>query len=227
MKRSLILVFIFVIIILGGLIILFHGKRPEQELKVPLVEPKEISMEEKVLQNKKIAMIVAFRDFRDEEYFIPKEILEGAGAEIVSVSTFAGKATGVEGGEVKIDLLIDDLKVDDFDAIVFIGGPGAKNYLEDERMHTLAQEALSKGKVLAAICIAPAILAKAGVLEGRKATVWSSALDKSAIRILEEEGAQYSEGEVIVDGKIVTASGPPAAKEFAEKIKDLLTEDLI
>ena len=66
---------------------------------------------------KKIAMIVAFRDFRDEEYFIPKQTLETAGAEIITVSTSFEKAIGKLGGEAEINVLIKDLKVADYDEI--------------------------------------------------------------------------------------------------------------
>jgi putative intracellular protease/amidase len=54
-------------------------------------------------------------------------------------------------------------------------------------------------------------------LEGKKATLWSSLLDKSAIKVLKERGAEYLDKDVVVDGKIITASDPKAAKEFAEK----------
>jgi len=79
-----------------------------------------------------------------------------------------------------------------------------------------------QGKVLAAICIAPGILAAAGVLNNKKVTVWSSAMDKSFIRILEKSGAKYLDKSVVSDGKIITASGPDAAQEFAQAIIDRL-----
>lgn len=179
-------------------------------------------MVEEILKGKKVAMIIAFKDFRDEEYFVPKEILEGAGAEIKNVSTQTGEAMGAEGGEVKINLLIQELNISDFDAIVFIGGPGALKYLDNENSYKVAKETISQNKVLAAICISSTILAKAGVLEGKKATVWSSSMDKSPIKILEENNAIYQADDVVADGKIITASGPAAAKKFGESIVDLL-----
>jgi len=171
---------------------------------------------------KKIAMIIAFRDFRDEEYFIPKQTLETAGAEIITISTSFGKAIGKLGGEAEINILLKDLKVADYDAILFIGGPGAANYIEDKVCHKIAGEAVENNKVLGAICIAPVILAKAGVLDGKKATVWSSVMDKSAIKILEENGAIFQKDSVVVDGEIVTGNGPGAAKGFAEKIIEII-----
>ena len=59
--------------------------------------------------NRRIALIIAFRDFRDEEYFITKQVLEGSGTKITTVSTNLGKAIGVYGGEAEVDLLIDEL----------------------------------------------------------------------------------------------------------------------
>ena len=175
------------------------------------------------LQEKKIAIIIAFRDFRDEEYFTPREILEKAGAEIKNASNKIGTAIGADGGEVGIDLLVSELNPAEFDAVVFIGGPGCLKNLDNEDSYRVAKETISQNKVLAAICISPTILAKAGVLNGKKATVWSSLLDKSAVKILKEKGAIYQDTPVVVDGKIITGSGPAAAKEFGEAIIKVLT----
>jgi len=187
------------------------------------LKKEETSMPEKTLENKKIAMVVAFQDFRDEEYFVPKEILEEAGAEVKTASNQMGRALGADGGEVETDLLISEIDMADFDVVVFIGGPGCLENLDNENSYKVAKETVSQNKVLASICISPVILSKAGVLEGKKATVWSSPMDKSPIQILEENGAIYQDELVVVDGKIITASGPAAAKEFGETIKELLT----
>lgn len=174
------------------------------------------------LHNKKIAMIIAFREFRDEEYFIPKQILEAAGAKIITISASLGKAMGKSGGDAEVNVLLEDLKTEDYDAVLFIGGAGASKYIEDETCHRIAREAVEKNKVLGAICVAPAILAKAGVLRGKKATVWSSNMDKTTVKILEEGGAIFQSEPVVADGKIVTAVGPDAAKRFAEAIIEVL-----
>lgn len=171
----------------------------------------------------RIAIIIAFRNFRDEEYFIPKEVFEGAGAKITTFSTVVGTAIGVQGGEADVEKTLEEFNASDFDAVVFVGGAGARNLMDNTDAHRIAQQTVEAGKVLAAICIAPTILAKAGVLFGKKATVWSSSMDKSAVKILREEGALYEEGPVVVDGKIVTANGPAAAREFAQKLLEALT----
>lgn len=180
-------------------------------------------MIEENLQGKKVAMIIAFRDFRDAEYFVPKEILEKAGAKITTVSTKLGTAIGADGGDNKVDILLKNLNLADFDAVVFIGGPGCLQYLDNESSYRIAKETVQQNKVLGSICVGPVILAKANVLEGKKATVWSSPMDRGTIRTLEEGGAIYQEEPVVVDGKLVTANGPAAAQEFGEKLVEALT----
>lgn len=194
-----------------------------QELRgFPIISTIRTPMDDN-LKNQKIAMIIAFRDFQDDEYFISKEILEKAEAEITTVSTEQGTAIGVQGGEVEVSLVLGSLRVSDFDAIVFIGGPGALRYLDNESSYNIAKKTVSENKVLAAICISPVVLANAGVLSGKKATVWSSPLDKEAIRILEKKGAVYQEAPAVIDGKIITADGPASAAQFADAIIDVLT----
>ena len=169
-------------------------------------------------------MIVAFRDFRDAEYFVPKEVLENAGVKVKTASNKKGLAIGADGGDVEVDLSISEINPADFDAVVFVGGPGALENLDNEDSYKVAKETISQNKVLASICISAVILAKAGVLRGKKATVWSSTMDRGPVRILEENGAIYQDKPVAVDGKIVTANGPAAAREFGKAIVEVLTK---
>lgn len=171
---------------------------------------------------KKVAIIIAFKDFQDQEYFNVLKTLESRGAKTVSFSTSLGKAIGTYGGEVEIEKKLEEIEVKDFDAIVFIGGSGAFNLINDSKCHRIAKEAVVQDKVLGAICIAPAILAKAGVLKEKKATVWTSSLDKSAAKILKDSGANYQDSDVVQDGKIITANGPAAAEKFGQAIATLL-----
>jgi len=174
------------------------------------------------LSNIKMAMIVASKDFRDEEYFVPREIFDEAGFTVRVVSDEIGTAQGTDGGELNVDIDLSDLDVLNFDAIVFIGGPGALTYLDNEDSYKVAKDAIIQNKILAAICISPAILAKAGVLIGKKATIWISPLDKSAQKTLEQNGAIYQKDSVVQDGNIITGNGPAAVKAFANKIVDSL-----
>lgn len=171
-----------------------------------------------ITMEKKVLMVVAFKDFRDEEYFIPKKILENAGFSIDTTSTQKGIAIGSQGGEAVIHIGLNEVKPENYQAVVFCGGSGMAKELNNQNLHKLAKDFYQSDKVVAAICIAPALLAKAGILENKKATVWSSALDKSAIKILEENEVIYEDSSVVVDGKIITANGPNAAEEFGKAI---------
>lgn len=183
-----------------------------------------LGMPEKNLTGKKAVMLIAFRNFRDAEYFVPKEILEGAGVEVKTASNKMGLAIGAEGGDVSVNFLVKDLNPTEFDAVIFVGGPGCLENLDNEDSYRVAKETMANNKVLAAICVSPVILAKAGVLKGKRATVWSSPMDKGPIKILEEQGAIYLPRPVVSDGKIVTGNGPDAANEFGEAIVRVLTE---
>jgi len=123
------------------------------------------------------------------------------------------------GAQVKPDLLLKDVAVSDYDAIVFVGGSGAQEYWNDPVAHAIAKEAVAQGKVLAAICIAPTTLAKAGVLQGKKVTAFSS--EAGALKAC---GANYTGASVERDGLLITANGPQAATKFAEEIAKALEE---
>ncbi len=165
------------------------------------------------LTGKKVVMIIAEKDFRDEELLEPRRILEEQGATVTLASTTLRPATGMFGAKAKPDILVSEVKVDDYDAIIFVGGAGASQYWNDPTAHTIAREAVQKDKILCAICIAPVTLANAGVLSGKKTTVWASERGK-----LEAKGASYTGEPVEVAGKIITGSGPQAAEEFSRAI---------
>ena len=179
-------------------------------------------MTEKILIGKRIAMLIAFKDFKDEEYFVARDVLAGAGAQITTFSDMVGNAVGSDGGEAPIDELLNRLVIDDYDAIVFIGGAGMARKIEDPDWQKIARQTVQSGNVLAAICCAPALLARAGVLKDKKATVWSNILDRSLIKILKNEGADYQNQAVVIDGNIVTANGPDSAQDFGEAIIDAI-----
>jgi len=172
--------------------------------------------------DKKAAIIISPGDFNDEEYFITKCVLEDSGLTTKTVSTAMGEVVGSFGGEAKVDYMIDDLNLTEFDGIILIGGAGASRYFDDEKIHKIIKDAVAENKVLGAICIAPVILAKAGVLKGKKATVWNSPLDRSPVKILKQGGAIYQNFDVVVDGNIVTANGPMSARRFGESLTRIL-----
>ncbi len=164
-------------------------------------------------------LVIAHRTFRDEEYRYPREVLEGAGVEVQVASSETSAAIGKLGLEVQPDMVISSINEADFDAIVFVGGGGAAQYFDDDESHQLARRFHGEGKVVAAICIAPTILARAGLLDGKRVTSFESERDE-----IGRAGASYTGRLVERDGHIVTASGPEAARDFGYEIVRALEE---
>ena len=169
---------------------------------------------------KRALMIIAQKGYQSNEYKIPKKILEDAGVEVVTASKTIGLCMAADNSTTNATVSIDDVNVSEYDAIVFTGGPGAVKFHKDVEAHLTCQEAINRGKILAAICIAPLTLAYADVLEGKKATVWNE--DSKQAEVLTKGGAEFVDETVVVDGKIITANGPQAAEEFGKKIVELL-----
>jgi len=168
---------------------------------------------------KRALIIIAQQGFQDKEYEGTRAGLESAGYEITVASTEAGECVGKFGSLNVAKVALRDVDVSLFDKVAFIGGPGAAALADNEDAKRIARDTIKLGKKLGAICIAPIILARAGVLKNKKATVWDSGGDQAAL--LESEGASYTGEAVTVDGDIVTANGPPAAEEFGRVLAAL------
>lgn len=204
----------FVVAILVFTIFIFSGcVKKQNNLNI-------MSLENNLKQ--KVVLVVAYQGFQDLEYKNTKEALEKEGIEVTVTSSLVGIAKGKLGERIKIEKDLSSINLSEFDALVFIGGPGALEYLNDSQAHRLIKEAIEQEKILGAICIAPEILAQADVLKDKKATVWSSSVDNSPILFLEEKGAEYVDEQVVKDGKIITAKGPEAATKFGEEIAEAL-----
>jgi len=163
----------------------------------------------------RVLEIIAPKGFQELEYSIPKQIFLENGLEVITAST-EKIAKSHMGNEQIVDLNISEVKVEDYDVVVFIGGGGALVYQNNEFALNICKEAVKQNKLLCAICIAPIILAQSGVLKGKKATVWNG--DGEPAKILEKFGAKFTDEEVTIDGNIITANGPPSAEKFAKTI---------
>jgi protease I len=117
------------------------------------------------------------------------------------------------------DIAVKDVDCGDYDMVTVIGGPGALELAEHDEVLSLLKEMNSMGKKVTAICISPMTLAKAGVLRGKKATVFET---QESVQALEQGGAEYTKENVTIDGNIITANGPPAAEEFGRKLVEAL-----
>lgn len=155
----------------------------------------------------KFLMVIAPKDFRDEEYWQPKEILEKGGVGVETASLKTGKIFGYLGGEAEATLTIDQVNVDDYVGVAFVGGQGMVSLTGQPEFIELAKKFFQAGKITAAICIAPEILEKAGLTTGKKYTKW---------------GMKNGQA-VAVDGHLITANGPAAALEFGQTILKYLS----
>lgn len=166
---------------------------------------------------KRAVLIIAHKNFRDEELFETKEALEKGGVAVIIASSSMDTATGMGGAVVKPDILIGDINASDYDAVVFIGGGGAKEYFDDPTAHNLAWAATSSKKLLGAICIAPSILANAGLLAGKKATCFPSEATNLKLR-----GADFTGADIEIDENTITAEGPSSAEQFGQALAEAL-----
>jgi len=176
-------------------------------------------MEKKRLKRiKKALFIIAPKDFRDEELFETKKVLESSGVETEVASLEVGLIKGTQGGTQKASKSLFEADIADYGVVIFVGGPGASVYFDDPIALAIVEEVVRQNKILGAICIAPSILANAGVLMGKKATAFSSEKDN-----LINKGAKFIDSPIIVDGNLVTAAGPEVAGDFGWKIVELLS----
>ncbi len=162
-------------------------------------------------------LIIAQEGYQDRELDGTRKGLMDAGFAIALASTQAGTCTGKYGGSEEATVALRDVRVDDYDRIAFIGGPGAHALVDDADALRIARAAAASGRPFGAICIAPTILAAAGVLQGKRATVWDDG-QGTQIRQIERSGAEFVEQSVVTDGLLVTGNGPDAAAEFGKRV---------
>ncbi len=176
------------------------------------------------MTDKKVLFVLAPEGFRDEEYDIPRRILEKNDVKVNVTGPTEGIYKGMLGMTVRPDTIFDFINVSDFDAVIVVGGSGSKKWLWDnKKLHNIVFRAWEEDKIVAAICLSPVVLAKANIMDGKRATVFPL---PEAIGLLNADDVKYIKESVVVDGKIITADGPESAKEFGETILDLLWNDV-
>ncbi|KKT82228.1 MAG: hypothetical protein A2V96_01405 [Candidatus Yonathbacteria bacterium RBG_16_43_6] len=172
------------------------------------------------MQNK-VLLIIAQKGFQSKEYFDTKDVLQNEGIHVVTTAPLHEMAYSHMGDEVMPDLALSDVRVTDYDGVFAIGGPGALEYLDTTETARIFMEAhQTENYPYGAICIAPRILAKAGVLKNVHATGWDG--DGELQRVFDTYGVIRVEESVVMDGVVVTAHGPAAARDFGKKIIEVL-----
>ena len=156
--------------------------------------------------------------FEEIETVTIVDVLRRAGVDVTVAGLTPNTVEGKHGMKIVPDKHIDDTKVEDFDAIIVPGGnPGYKNLRKDPRVINMVKTAFDSGKLVAAICAAPAVLSDAGILKGKECTIYPGMENE-----LENGGGKPKQDTVVVDGNIITSRGPATALPFALKLAEKL-----
>ena len=159
----------------------------------------------------KIILVVAHIGFQPLEYSIPKELLTKASLQIITASNQVRLATNTLDKKASVDITLNQATPKQHDALFFIGGPRALDNIDNSTSYKAIKEWSTSGKPFGAICISPRILAHAGILNGKKETGWDD--DHALAGIFKKYDVEYIQNSVVVDGNMVTVTGPMATQE--------------
>jgi len=170
---------------------------------------------------RRVLLVVPVTQFRDEEVFPLKRALEAAGAAVTVGASSVRTCRGMGGGTVEAAVAIPEVPVGEgadsgYDAVVLAGGASVPELLwKDKALVALVSGMAGAGKLVAAISLSTVVLARAGLLGGKRATVYHlpEALDE-----LRSAGATLASEPVVVEGNLITAEGPGSVGAFAEAI---------
>lgn len=187
-----------------------------------------------------VLLIVASEGYQPIEYGHTRAVLEKAGIKVEVASNNPGvaqakpsvvhskncadpqcaKGIDPEYASAAVNAILPDVDVNRYAGIFIVGGAGAMEFLDNEATYEVMQNFAKTGKPFGAICISTRILAKAGLLEGKKVTGWNG--DNKLEEILKKAKAHYVKLPVVVDGNLITAEGPLAAQQFGSDIVKLI-----
>ncbi len=155
--------------------------------------------------------------FEEIEALSPVDFLRRAGVEVVTVGVTGEYVSGAHNIVVKSDISINEIILDNnLDGVILPGGmPGADNLNNSEDVQKAVDYCIDNKKIVSAICAAPFILGRKGILEGKNATCFPGFED-------ELKGANVLSDGVVTDGNIITAKGAGVAWEFGAAIAEKL-----
>jgi protease I len=155
----------------------------------------------------------------DREMAYPYYRMQEAGYQVEVVGPQRGKTyTGGRGLPFTADLAPEDVRVDDYAAVIIPGGKAPDAMRTIPAMVNIVRDAVNKDKVVAAICHGPQMLIEADVLRGRRATCYVSVSTD-----LKNAGASYTDEPVVVDGNLVTSRMPGDLPAFCKATVELLS----
>ena len=156
--------------------------------------------------------------FEETEALAPLDLLRRAGCEVTTVGVGSKTVCGSHGIPVVADTTADDLAgaLLDLEMVILPGGmPGTLNLDACKTVHLAIDKAVKSGAFVAAICAAPMILGKKGLLDGKEAICYPG-FEKHLT------GATVSDKKVVKDGRFITAKGMGVAVEFGLMLVEAL-----
>lgn len=165
---------------------------------------------------KSVAIFVA-PGFEEIEFSAPLDILRRLSVRVVTVGVAGNEVAGGQELTVKTNTTLNGFNLDEFDGIILPGGGGAWVMRDMPQILDIVRAAYSSGKLVAAICAAPMVLARAGVAKSKNVTAYPM---EEVYNELKE--STITENPVTVDGNLLTAYGPGAAMAFGYAIGEYL-----
>ncbi|WP_139904133.1 DJ-1 family glyoxalase III [Clostridium thermarum] len=163
----------------------------------------------------KTVLLFLAEGFEEIEALTVVDILRRAGVQCDMCSLKGTYVTGSHGIEVKSDICLDDIDQRGYDAVVLPGGPGADVLKNNVRVVQLVKDFYMSGRITAAICAAPIVLAEAGIVNGHNVTSYPSV--KNVL-----DNSVYKEDLVVLHNNILTSRGPATAFPFAYALLEAL-----
>ena len=166
------------------------------------------------------ALVVLAQGCEELEAVTVIDLLRRANIEVISAALSPEPVIGSRGVVLIADTTLDKAaRIDDLDMIILPGGlPGADNLADSPLLVRLLKRMASEEKYITAICAAPRVLAKIGLLEGKRVTAYPGFIDGDHF-----PGLHYTGNAVEVDGRIVTSRGPGTAMDFALTLIEILS----
>lgn len=164
------------------------------------------------------ALVILAPGFEEIEAVTVIDVLRRCGIDVTVAGLLPDLVEGAHNIKIIPDKSIEKVHMREYDVIVLPGGSqGSQNLRQDERVLQIIKRTSDSGKLVTAICAAPAVLSDAGVLKNRKCTIYPGMEGE-----VEKEGGEVLEDFVVVDGNVITSMGPATALLFALKIAERL-----